>query len=310
MSRINDNASPRGRGQRRRRFVRVPMRYVLPNLVTLLGLALGLTSIRFAIEGRFEWAVVAIAAAAVLDGLDGRLARALNGQSRFGAELDSLADFIDFGVAPALLLYLWILKDVNNAGWFAAMVYVIACALRLARFNVMIDHPSKPAWAGQFFVGMPSPAGAIVVLLPVYLHLSFIGMPHGFTLALFVMAYVLLVAYLLVSRIPHFSGKQMGRVPREYFLVVMLGVVAGILLLASYPAEVLVVLTLLYLGLIPVAWRRHQALTEADAARAAAGHAAAAGDVSAGNGDSVAQASSPQGSMPEGSPPQPPAPER
>lgn len=260
--------------QRRRRFVRIPMRYLLPNLVTLLGLALGLTSIRFAIEGRYELSVVAIAAAAVLDGLDGRLARALNGQSRFGAELDSLADFIDFGVAPAMLLYLWSLHEIKNAGWFACMVYVIACALRLARFNVMIDDPNKPKWAGQFFTGMPSPAGAIVVLLPIYLHLSVFQMPEGPTLVPIFIAYVLIVAFLLVSRIPHFSGKQMGRVPREYFLLVMLGVVAGILLLATYPAEVLVLLTILYLALIPVAWRRFQALqAEDDAAAASAGEA-------------------------------------
>ena len=256
--------------QRRPRFVRIPMRYVLPNLVTLLGLALGLTSIRFAIEGRYELAVLAIAGAAVLDGLDGRLARALNGQSRFGAELDSLADFIDFGVAPAMLLYLWSLHEIKTAGWFACMVYVIACALRLARFNVMIDDPNKPKWAGQFFTGMPSPAGAIVVLLPIYLHLSVFQMPQGRALVPVFIAYVLLVAFLLVSRIPHFSGKQMGRVPREYFLVIMLAVVAGILLLASYPAEVLVLLTILYLALIPVAWRRYQALQAADEKEAAA----------------------------------------
>ena len=251
--------------QRRRRFVRIPMRYVLPNLVTLLGLALGLTSIRFAIEGRYELAILAIAGAAVLDGLDGRLARALNGQSRFGAELDSLADFIDFGVAPAMLLYLWSLHEIKNAGWFACMVYVIACALRLARFNVMIDDPNKPKWAGQFFTGMPSPAGAIVVLLPIYLHLSVFHIPQDKTTAPIIMLYVLLVAFLLVSRIPHFSGKQIGRVPREYFLVIMLAAVAGILLLASFPTEVLVLLTFLYLALIPVAWRRYKALEAADA---------------------------------------------
>lgn len=255
--------------QRRRRFVRIPMRYVLPNLVTLLGLALGLTSIRFAIEGRYELAVLAIAGAAVLDGLDGRLARALNGQSRFGAELDSLADFIDFGVAPAMLLYLWSLHEIKNAGWFACMVYAIACALRLARFNVMIDDPNKPKWMGQFFIGMPSPAGAIVVLLPIYLHLSVFQLPQDRTFVPVLIVYVLLVAFLMVSRIPHFSGKQMGRVPREYFLLVMLAVVAGILLLASYPAEVLVVLTLLYLALIPLAWRRFKALQAADEQAAA-----------------------------------------
>ena len=255
---------------RRPRFVRIPMRYVLPNLVTLLGLALGLTSIRFAIEGRYELAILAIAAAAVLDGLDGRLARALNGQSHFGAELDSLADFIDFGVAPAMLLYLWTLHELKNAGWFACMVYVIACALRLARFNVMSDDPNKPKWMGQFFTGMPSPAGAIVVLLPIYLHLSVFHIPLDRTIAPIIMVYVLLVAFLMVSRIPHFSGKQMGRVPREYFLVIMLATVAGILLLASYPAEVLVLLTILYLALIPVAVRRFRALEAADAKAAAA----------------------------------------
>ena len=255
---------------RRQRFARIPMRYVLPNLVTLLGLALGLTSIRFSIEGRYELAVIAIAAAGVLDGLDGRLARALNGQSRFGAELDSLADFIDFGVAPAMLLYLWSLQEIKNAGWFACMVYVIACALRLARFNVMADDPNKPKWMGKFFTGMPSPAGAIVVLLPIYLHLSVLQIPQNNVTVPIIIAYVLLVAFLMVSQIPHFSGKDMGRVPREYFLAVMLGVVALILLLARYPAEVLVLLTLLYLGLIPVAWRRFQAYQEADQRAAAA----------------------------------------
>jgi CDP-diacylglycerol--serine O-phosphatidyltransferase len=251
--------------------MRVPMRYVLPNLVTLIGLCLGLTAIRFAVEGRYELSVIFIAGAAVLDGLDGRLARALNGTSRFGAELDSLADFIDFGVAPAMLLYFWTLNEFKSAGWFAVMVYVVACALRLARFNVMIDDPKRPSWMGQFFVGMPSPAGAIVVLLPIYLHLSVVSMPESALLAPALIAYVLLVAFLMVSRIPHFSGKQMGRIPREYFLPVMLGVIALLLLLATYPAEVLVALTLAYLALIPVAWRRYKALEAADARRLAAG---------------------------------------
>lgn len=261
---------PTRRWRRRRRpFVRVPMRYVLPNLVTLIGLCLGLTAIRFAVEGRYELAVIFIAGAAVLDGLDGRLARALNGTSRFGAELDSLADFIDFGVAPAMLLYFWTLNEFKSAGWFAVMVYVVACALRLARFNVMIDDPKQPAWKVQFFVGMPSPAGAIVVLLPIYLHLSVVSMPESVMLAPALIAYVLLVAFLMVSRIPHFSGKQMGRIPREWFLPVMLGVIALLLLLATYPAEVLVALTLAYLALIPFAWRRFKRLEAADARLAA-----------------------------------------
>ena len=253
----------------RRRFSRIPLRYVLPNLVTLLGLCLGLTAIRFAIEARFDLAVYAIAGAAVLDGLDGRLARALNSTSRFGAELDSLADFIDFGVAPAMILYMWALNDIKSAGWFAAMVYAVACALRLARFNVAIDDPNKPKWAARFFVGMPSPAGAIVVLLPVYLTHSLFGFASGKAMVVALIIYTLLIAFLMVSRIPHLSGKEMGRVPREYFIVVLFGVVVAILFLYSFPMEVLAGLIILYLAHIPFAYRRYRALQRADIEAAA-----------------------------------------
>ncbi|MDB5651377.1 MAG: CDP-diacylglycerol/serine O-phosphatidyltransferase [Hyphomicrobiales bacterium] len=257
---------------RPKRFARLPMRIVLPNLVTLLALCLGLTSIRFAAEGRFETAVVFIVAAAILDGLDGRLARALDGTTRFGAELDSLADFVDFGVAPGLLLYFWSLSEIKSFGWFAAMVFAIACALRLARFNVMIDDPEKPAWHAHFFVGMPAPAGAIVSMLPIYLHYSVLGLPNSHLMVAVEIAYVLLVAFLMVSRIPHYSGKQIGRVPREYFIPVLFGVAALILLLATFPMEVLVFLALAYLGLIFFAWRSYQAYQRADAAAAIAPH--------------------------------------
>ncbi len=256
--------------KRRPRFVRIPLRYILPNLVTLLGLCLGLTSIRFAFEGRFDWAVYAIIAAAVLDGLDGRIARALKSTSRFGAELDSLADFVDFGVAPAMLLYFWSLHDIKSAGWLAALVYAVACSLRLARFNVMIDEPNKPAWSAQFFTGMPSPAGAIVVMLPIYLHLSFVGLPQSRAFVPYEIAYVLLIAFLMVSRIPHFSGKQVGRIPREFLVLAMFGAVAGILLLATFTMEVLLVASIAYLAMIPLAVRRHAALTRADAQAAKA----------------------------------------
>src|SRR5271154_2444636 len=150
----------------RGRFRAVPLRLLIPNVITLLALCLGLTAIRFAFEGSIEWAVSAIAAAAVLDGLDGRIARALKGTSRFGAELDSLADFVDFGVAPSIVLYFSGLDQMKSLGWLATLVFSIACALRLARFNVMIDDPEAPAWRRTFFVGMPAPAGAIVGLLP------------------------------------------------------------------------------------------------------------------------------------------------
>ena len=162
--------------ERRRRFKGIPVRTLLPNLITLLALCAGLTGVRLAIEGKLEWAVAAIVFAAMLDGIDGRVARMLKGTSRFGAELDSLADFFNFGVAPALILYFWGLHELGNAGWIAAMVFAICAGLRLARFNVMIDDPNRPAWAANFFVGMPAPGGAIAVLLPIYLF--FLGMPR------------------------------------------------------------------------------------------------------------------------------------
>src|ERR1700749_2076275 len=148
---------------RRRRFRLVPVRTLAPNMVTLLALCAGLTAIRMAFEDRYVLAVAAIVFAAVLDGLDGRLARFLKGTSRFGAELDSLSDFVNFGVAPALILYFWDLHNLKSAGWIAAMAFAICAGLRLARFNVMIDDPDRPAWAANFFVGMPARGGATTV---------------------------------------------------------------------------------------------------------------------------------------------------
>src|ERR1700751_713240 len=159
--------SPSG-DPRRRRFRRIPVRTLAPNMVTLLAMCAGLTAIRMAFEDRYVLALAAIVFAAILDGIDGRLARFLKGTSRFGAELDSLSDFVNFGVAPALILYFWGLHDLKSAGWIAAMVFAICAALRLARFNVMKPSPQRGAWAHNFFAGVPAPAGAIIVLLPIY----------------------------------------------------------------------------------------------------------------------------------------------
>src|SRR6476659_6477611 len=161
----------------RRRFKAIPVRTLLPNLITLLALCAGLTAIRLAVEGQLELALAAIVFAALLDGIDGRVARFLKGTYKFGAELDSLADFVNFGVAPALILYFWGLHEIKSVGWIAAMVFAICAALRLARFNVMIDDPNKPVWAADFFTGIPAPAGAITVLLPIYL--NFLGISEG-----------------------------------------------------------------------------------------------------------------------------------
>jgi CDP-diacylglycerol--serine O-phosphatidyltransferase len=243
----------------------LPLRFVVPNVVTLLALCAGLTAIRFAIESKFEFAVLAIVVAAVLDGIDGRIARALKGSSRFGAELDSLADFMDFGVAPGLVLYLWSLHQLKTLGWVAVLFFAIAAALRLARFNVMIDDPGKPAWMGRFFTGMPAPAGAIVVLLPLYVHMS-LDLPFSGGLAWLELAYVVAIALLMASRIPHFSGKSIGRVPRDKFIFVLFATVAILVLLASFPMEMLIFLSLSYLAMIPVSIRAFRRLSEQDAA--------------------------------------------
>src|SRR5215470_19649306 len=161
---------------RRRRFRPIPVRMLVPNVITLLAICAGLTAIRLSTEGKVEWAVAAIVVAAVLDGIDGRVARMIKGQSKFGAELDSLADFVNFGVAPGLILYFWSLHELKSAGWIAAMVFAICGGLRLARFNVAIEDPNRPAWASLFFVGVPAPAGAITVLLPLYMH--FLDLPN------------------------------------------------------------------------------------------------------------------------------------
>src|SRR5499433_1876140 len=201
---------------RPRRFRAIPVRTLVPNVITLLALCAGLTSIRLAAEGKLEWAVAAIVFAAVLDGVDGRVARLLKGTSRFGAELDSLADFVNFGVAPAVILYFWGLHELGNVGWIAAMVFAICAGLRLARFNVAIDDPNRPAWTANFFTGVPAPAGAITVLLPIYV--NFLGVPFRL-LAPPALGYTLLIAVLMVSRLPVFSGKKIGtRVAPELVL--------------------------------------------------------------------------------------------
>src|SRR3954462_13243988 len=222
--------------ERRRRFRPIPVRMLVPNFITLLAICAGLTAIRLSTEGRMELAVAAIVFAAVLDGLDGRVARMIKGQSKFGAELDSLADFVNFGVAPGLILYFWQLHDLANVGWIAAMIFAISGGLRLARFNATMDDPNKPAFAANYFTRVPAPAGAITVLLPIYL--AFLGMPTP--PAAVTTAYTLLIAILMVSRLPVFSGKTIRlRVPPEMVLPVFVSVIFFIALLIGYPWHIL-----------------------------------------------------------------------
>src|SRR5271170_6059920 len=254
----------RGQGPARpRRFRAIPVRTLVPNLITLLALCAGLTAIRLAAEGKLEWALGAIVFAAVLDGIDGRVARLLKGTSRFGAELDSLADFVNFGVAPGLTLYFWSLHELKSAGWIAAMVFAIAAGLRLARFNVMMDDPDRPAWAANYFVGMPAPAGAITVLLPVYMH--FLGVPQLAIIPPVTFVYTLAIAFLMVSRLPVYSGKKLGtRMPPD------------LVLLISYPWEVLTIAAVLYLVSLPFGFLSYREYARRDSRALLAGKVEAA----------------------------------
>jgi CDP-diacylglycerol---serine O-phosphatidyltransferase len=233
-----------------RRFRRIPVRTLVPNVVTLLALCAGLTAIRMAFEDRYTLALAAIVFAAFLDGIDGRLARFLKGTSRFGAELDSLSDFVNFGVAPALILYFWGLHDLKSAGWIAAMVFAICAGLRLARFNVMLDDPDKPAWTNNFFVGVPAPAGAITVLLPIYA--AFLGLPRSEVLTWATLVYTLAIGSLMVSQLPVFSGKRVGtRVPPELVGPAIVAAVLFIALLIAYPWIILTLGTIAYIVCLP-----------------------------------------------------------
>lgn len=250
------NAERRRRRQQLR-FRRVPINILLPNAVTLLGLSAGLTAIRFAFEGRFSDAVLAILVAALLDALDGRIARLLRGTSRFGAELDSLADIVNFGVAPAVVLYAWSLHPLGALGWIGAMLLAVCCALRLARFNVALDDPDRPSWMAQFFVGVPAPAGALLALLPLYL--SLLGVPSPPGGPVITLAFTAMVALLLVSRLPTFSAKMVGqRVPRDLVLPGLLVFAVFAAVLASYTWLTLSVCTLAYLLAIPFAGVRYR----------------------------------------------------
>src|ERR1043166_6282463 len=267
-----DYKTPEGR---RRRFRPIPVRMLVPNVIALLAICAGLTAIRLSTEGKVEWAVAAIVFAAVLDGIDGRVARMIKGKSKFGAELDSLAHFANFGVAPGLILYFWQLHELNNAGWIAAMVFAISGGLRLARFNATLDDPNKPAYAANYFTGVPAPAGAVTALLPLYLAFLGVAKPPATLTA----AYTLLLAFLTVSRLPVFSGKQVRmRVPPEMVLPVFVSVIFFIAILIGYPWHILSIGSVLYLASLPLGWKSYKAQERAAAAaEAPAAEAAPAG---------------------------------
>jgi len=228
---------------------------LIPNILTIAALCSGLTAIRFALHDQFPLAVIAIIVAAIFDALDGRVARRLGVTSRFGAELDSLSDFLCFGVAPALVLYLASLKDGGALGWVATLMFPICSALRLARFNtgLLADTP-PPAWTGSYFTGVPAPAGALLALIPLMVSFEDVAWPRH---ALVVGATLVAVGGLMVSRLPTFSFKK-GRVPRHLVLPSLLGAALVMGVIVSAPWIGLSLLGLVYLCLIPFSWLAYQ----------------------------------------------------
>lgn len=265
---------PHGSGGPRIR--EIPLRMVLPNLITVLAICAGLSAIRLAFQDRFESAVVMVLLAAFLDGIDGRLARMLKATSKFGAQMDSLADIVNFGVVPALVLYAYLLDKAGSFGWIATLLFAIAMGLRLARFNVLDEDLERPAWQAEYFVGVPAPIGAITLMLPMYL--GFLGLEGTRTVAYAATVFTILVAFLLVSRLPVYSGKKLS-IRREYLLPVMLAAVFYVLLLTGYPWQTLTASVAGYLLFLPLsasAYARRSRIEGEKAAAAAEAVAAVA----------------------------------
>lgn len=241
---------------RPRRLPPLSINRLLPNILTLLALCAGLTAIRYGLQDRFQAAVIAIIIAAILDGLDGRLARRLGSTSRFGAELDSLSDFISFGVAPAILIYLWTMNGAGSIGWALVLLFPVCSALRLARFNTGLNDDTKPpVWMAGFFTGVPAPAGAGLVLVPMMLSFEtgdwgadFFG--HPILVGLVMAA----ISALMVSRIPTYSFKRV-RVPHGYVMPVLILIAALATLLVTAPWYMFPLLGLLYAATFPFSIR-------------------------------------------------------
>ncbi|MFC0408755.1 CDP-alcohol phosphatidyltransferase family protein [Roseomonas elaeocarpi] len=279
-------SSPRRRfritPRRRPRLQGWSFNQLLPNILTMMGLCAGLTAIRLAFEGRWRTALGLIVLAGFIDGIDGRLARMLKATSRFGAEFDSLSDFLCFGVAPALMLYMWSLNEARGLGFIPCVLFAVCMALRLARFNAAIDGPAptgkgmippppKPAYAQSFFTGVPAPSGAGLALFPIFASLAFQGwglngMAAAFRHPIFVALVLVVVAGLLVSTIPTWSFKNF-KVPREAVLPLMLGAAAYVALLVTEPWAALAVIGLIYVSMLPFSSRSYLRLRREAEAR-------------------------------------------
>jgi len=229
-------------------------RMLLPNMLTLIGVCIGLTSIRFALDGRYELAVIAILFAAIIDGLDGRIARLIRGTSKVGKELDSLTDMISFGVAPAFIMYFWKLNTLEKFGWLLCLIYVICVALRLARFN--INSNQEPSWKVNFFEGVPSPAGGILLLTPLIISLSgfkFLQLNYNLMVPIF----FILTSFLLISKFPSYSFKKIV-IPRKTTIFLLFGIVLFFGLLLVYTFNVIAISAAIYVLLLPISFLHYQ----------------------------------------------------
>jgi len=231
-------------------------RVILPNMLTLIGVCIGLTSIRFALSGEFGFAVIAIILAAIIDGLDGRIARLIKGTSKVGKELDSLTDMISFGVAPAFIMYFWTLSSLGRFGWLLCLIYVICVALRLARFNVNSNQDSS--WKDNFFEGVPSPAGGILVLTPLIISMTnfeYIKIDYNIIVPIFFIT----TSLLLISKFPSYSFKKIV-IQRKTTIFLLFGIVLFFGLLLIYPFIVISISAIIYLFLLPISFFHYQKL--------------------------------------------------
>ena len=225
-------------------------RMILPNMLTLIGVCIGLSSIKFALDSKFELSIIAIIVAAVFDGLDGRIARLIKGTSKVGKELDSLTDVISFGVAPAFIMYFWLLNNLGKFGWLLCLIYVVCVALRLARFNISSN--SEPSWRDNFFEGVPSPAGGILVLMPLIFSLSELDV-FNINYNLIVPIFFITTSFLLISKFPTYSLKKII-IPRSMTIFLLFGIVLFFGLLLIYTFKVIALSGLIYLSLIPISF--------------------------------------------------------
>jgi CDP-diacylglycerol--serine O-phosphatidyltransferase len=233
-------------------------RMILPNMLTLIGVCIGLSSIKFALDAKFELAIIAIIFAGLIDGLDGRIARLIKGTSKVGKELDSLTDVISFGVAPSFIMYFWSLNNLGKFGWLLCLIYVVCVALRLARFNV--NSNEEPSWKDNFFEGVPSPAGGILLLMPLILSLSefnFFTINYNILVPVFFIS----VSFLLISKLPTYSLKKII-IPRSTTVFLLFGIVLFFGLLLIYPFKVIFVSGFIYLGLIPISFLHYRKINK------------------------------------------------